>query len=79
MNIIADNPEQGEIFVKFKDYGFFVPKDISGKEVVLEGVAKSELLSEDEAKHYADDGGIAYDPAMRKQISLVAEGVILLD
>lgn len=28
-----------EVMVKFEDYGFFVPKDISGKEVVVNGKA----------------------------------------
>ncbi|MEJ2113962.1 MAG: DUF4920 domain-containing protein, partial [Flavobacteriaceae bacterium] len=28
-----------EIMVKFKDYGFFVPKDISGKVVIIQGKA----------------------------------------
>jgi len=34
------NLEDGnQVMVKFKDYGFFVPKDIEGKEVVINGKA----------------------------------------
>jgi len=41
--------------VSFTDYGFFVPKDISGKTVVMEGRAKVETTSVDELRHYAED------------------------
>ncbi len=41
--------------VSFTDYGFFVPKDISGKTVVMQGRAKVETTSVDELRHYAED------------------------
>jgi len=65
------------IRVTFKDYGFFVPKDISGKEVIIEGEASREILEEDLAKHYADDSGKTYDESMRNSISFVAHGVLV--
>ncbi len=71
------NESNANIRVKFKDYGFFVPKDISGKEVIIEGTALKEVLEEDEAKHYAEDGGKEYDPSMRNSISFVAHGVLV--
>jgi len=38
MNIVSpDGNKSEEMFVKFKDYGFFMPLDISGKEVVMRG------------------------------------------
>lgn len=43
--------------VKFKDYAFFVPKDLSGKKVVLDGYAYSTTTSVDELRHYAQDAG----------------------
>jgi hypothetical protein len=43
--------------VRFKDYGFFVPKDASGKNVVIEGVAFTDTVPVAELKHYAEDGG----------------------
>lgn len=43
--------------VKFKDYAFFVPKDISGKTVVLDGYAYNSTTSVDELRHYAQDAG----------------------
>ncbi len=45
------------LFVKFKDYGFFVPKDLAGKNVIMEGTAYREVTSVDELRHYAKDAG----------------------
>ena len=46
-----------EVRVTFKDYGFFVPTDLSGAEVTVEGVLQSKVLTEAEARHYAEDAG----------------------
>lgn len=43
--------------VRFKDYAFFVPKNISGKTVVLDGYAYNSITSVDELRHYAQDAG----------------------
>lgn len=72
------NEEGANIRVTFKDYGFFVPKDISGSEVIIEGVAAKEVLEEDLAKHYADDSGKEYDESMRNAITFVANGVLVV-
>lgn len=71
------NEEGVSVRITFKDYGFFVPLDISGREVILEGIAFKEELEEDVAKHYADDGGLEYDDSMKSQITFVAEGVLV--
>lgn len=42
-------------FVKMKDYAFFVPTALKGKNVVLEGNAERKVTSVDELKHYAKD------------------------
>ncbi|WP_224998432.1 DUF4920 domain-containing protein [Cesiribacter sp. SM1] len=50
--------ETGESMrVTFKDYGFFVPKDLKGEQVVMEGVLKREVSSVEEQRHYAEDAG----------------------
>jgi len=55
---LADNSNsESEIMVRFKDYGFFVPKDIDGKEVIVEGKAYSTVIGVDELRHYAEDAG----------------------
>jgi hypothetical protein len=43
--------------VTFRDYGFFVPKGMSNQKVIVEGVAKKEVISVATLKHYAKDAG----------------------
>ena len=38
--------------VRFADYGFFLPKDSSGKTAYVEGVVTIRTLSEKDARHY---------------------------
>lgn len=67
------------IRVTFQDYAFFVPKDIAGKTVVVEGVLSRKLLSAEEAKHYAEESGVpSTAPAgPREEWSLVATSVVV--
>lgn len=53
MTVETDNNEK--FFVKMKDYAFFVPTALKGKNVVLEGAAETKVISVDEQKHYAED------------------------
>jgi hypothetical protein len=46
-----------ESFVKFKDYAFFMPKDIAGQEVIVDGKAFVEETSVEDLKHFAKDAG----------------------
>jgi len=74
--------DEKEIMVKFKDYGFFVPKDIAGKEVIVNGKAFVEAMSVEDQKHYAKDGGqseeeIAKITEPKKTYSFEADGVLL--
>ena len=44
------------VFVKFKDYGFFVPKTgIQGKKVLMTGEIFKDTISVERLKHYAED------------------------
>ena len=43
--------------VTFRDYAFFVPTDIAGREVEIEGVFSSQTLTAAQAAHYAADLG----------------------
>ncbi|WP_250631064.1 DUF4920 domain-containing protein [Rhodoflexus caldus] len=69
--------------VRFKDYGFFVPKSgADGLEVVFEGVARKEMRSVEELRHYAQDAGkskeeIAQIIAPKEEITFEASGVII--
>jgi len=75
-------PDGEQVMVKFKDYGFFVPKDIKGKEVIVNGIAFVNEMSVDEQKHYAEDGGatpeeIALITEPKKTFGFQADGVLL--
>lgn len=50
-------PEGEPVMVRFKDYGFFVPMDIAGQEVVVSGEAFISEVSEEERRHLAADAG----------------------
>lgn len=47
--------DNSEFFVKMKDYAFFVPTALKGKNVVMDGTAEVKTISVDEQKHYATD------------------------
>ncbi len=71
-----------EAMVKFKDYGFFMPKDVVGKEVVMNGKAYVEEMSVEEQKHYAADGGAGEDELSKitmpkKTFGFEADGVLI--
>ncbi len=71
-----------EVMVRFKDYAFFVPKNIEGKEVIVAGKAFVKTTSIEEQKHYALDAGkskieIAKITKPKKELAFVAEGVLL--
>jgi len=81
MTIAAGDGE--EMMVKFKDYGFFMPKDISGREVVMHGMAYYQITPVDELRHYAEDAGkspeeIAAINEPKKELRFLADGVQLL-
>ena len=74
--------DENEVMVKFKDYGFFVPKDITGKKVIINGMAFVKELSVDEQRHYAEDAGksteeIAKITEPKKTFSFEADGVLV--
>lgn len=53
LTVETENKEK--FFVKMKDYAYFVPLSLVGKNVILEGDAESKIVSVDELKHYAED------------------------
>jgi len=80
MKLKMDNGET--MRVTFKDYGFFVPKDIAGKTVVVEGLAQKKTTPVSELRHYAEDAGkskaeIAEITDPKDELAFVADGVIV--
>ena len=81
MTLPAGNDDE-TIMVRFKDYGFFVPLDAAGKEVIVAGKAFLKEVSVADLKHYAEDAGKSSDeianitePAM--EFAFEANGVLL--
>jgi len=67
-------------FVKMKGYAFFVPMDMIGKTIVLEGIAKVATTSVERLRHYAEDAKksqaeIDAITQPKKEISLLASGI----
>ena len=83
--LIASEGNTGEpVMVRFKDYGFFVPKDIAGRKVVMDGYAFREVTPVDELRHYAEDAGKSKEEIEaitqpREELKFLASGVLLLD
>lgn len=70
--------------VTFKDYAFFMPKDIVGKTVALDGIAKKQTISASQLRHYAQDAKkspeeIAKITADKNEIAFEAKGVVILN
>ena len=81
MKIEKSNGEK--LMVKFKDYGFFMPKNIVGKEVVLDGEAAYKEVSVKQQQHYAKDAGKSQEEIdkikePKKELQFVAKGVLVL-
>ena len=78
LNLVEDK----QAFVKFKDYGFFVPMNAQEKEVIVSGKAFVGIESVDELKHYAKDAGksqAAIDSIVAPKVtySFMADGVLI--
>lgn len=68
--------------VTFRDYAFFVPKNCMGKKVIVEGIMNETIVSEADARHYAEDDGMSKKDVEKikgeqKEYSFVATSVII--
>ena len=75
-------PDGKYLRVTFKDYGFFMPKDLAGKNIVAQGIAQTDTTSVEMLQHYAEDAGksaeeIAQIAQPEIEISFVADGVVI--
>ncbi len=74
--------DKNEMRVRFKDYGFFVPKDASGKKVVIDGWAYADSISVADLRHYAEDAGDSKEEIEKitqpeAEYTFMARGVII--
>lgn len=71
-----------EMRVSFRDYEFFVPKNLNGETAIIEGVAYRDTLDVDFLRHLAEDAGkseeeIAAITEPEISINYTANGVII--
>ena len=77
--------ENDTVLVRFKDYGFFVPKTGSeGKSTIVNGKISVDTISVKQLKHYAEDAGKSkYEISLINKpeitLSFLADGVIIKD
>lgn len=72
-----------EAMVRFKDYGFFMPKNIAEKEVIVNGKAYVSEMSVEEQRHYAEDAGKPQEEIdaiteVKTTLSFEADGVLVV-
>ncbi len=77
------NVENDTILVRFKNYGFFVPKNGSvGKSAIINGKISVDTISVAQLRHYAEDAGksnleISQINEPEITLSFLADGVII--
>lgn len=81
MQVETEDKKQS-LHITFKDYGFFVPKDASGKNAFFKGIAKYDTTTVEDLIKMAKEEGKS-DAEIKKitkpeiNISFVAEGVVI--
>ena len=74
--------EDQEMRVSFKDYSFFVPKNLNGEKAIIDGYAHVDTLDVSYLRHLAEDAGKSEEEikaidAPEVSVNYVAHGVIL--
>ncbi len=79
------NNEGGEdIFVKFKDHSFLIPKDLMDNKVHISGMGKKTTVSVADLQHFAADAGatakeIAEITEPKDEMRIVATGLVVYE
>lgn len=81
--MVLDMPNGEQAMVRFKDYSFFMPKDIADKDVIINGIAYVEEMSVEDQRHYASDAGKDKEDLdkivqPKRTYSFEANGVLIL-
>ena len=65
--------------ITFIDYSFFVPTDSAGKDVTIVGTFERAVLSEEKARHFAEDAGqdSSVISGPQPEYSIVATAVVV--
>ncbi|MDW8347165.1 MAG: DUF4920 domain-containing protein [Bacteroidia bacterium] len=79
---VQSEDKKHTLHITFKDYGFFVPKDATGKTAIFKGIAKYDTTTVEELKKMAKEEGKS-EADIKKitqpeiNVSFVAEGVVI--
>jgi hypothetical protein len=84
MTLVSDQPGKPDMRVTFKDYAFFMPKDLAGKKVVIDGFAFVETTPVADLRHYAEDAGktkaeIDAITQPKRELAFEAKGVVIVE
>ena len=79
---ISDQKGESQILVRFKDYAYFMPKNVSGKKAIVEGRLWNNLTSVEDLLHLAKDKGAGDEEMVmitepKREMMMMAEGVII--
>jgi hypothetical protein len=82
--IRVEKADGSSLMVKTKDHAFFLPQNLVGKTVEMEGTASVKEVSEEKRKHFAEDAGkskaeIKKIKGAEKEVQFIASGVKVLD
>ena len=82
--VTLENTQNVEVFVKMKDYVFFLPQNIAGKTILLDAKVTKQETSVKELRHYAEDAGkskeeIAKITKPKVEIRVLANGIKVID
>lgn len=82
--ITLEKADGTTLMVKSKDHGFFMPQDLVGRTVVIEGTASEKLVTEDKRRHLAEDAGKSKAEIKKikgsvKEVQFIAKGIEVLD
>ena len=75
--------ESDTLMVRFKDYGFFVPKEgMEKKKVIVKGKAYMDTMSVEMLRHYAEDAGNSEQEILKITesqyiVNFLANGVLI--
>lgn len=77
-------PNGEPVFVRMKNYAFFLPLNAIGKEVVLEGKAFKKVTSVKELQHYAEDKKLSKEEIAKitkpkEEFRFLANGIVVVE
>ena len=82
--IRLEKADGSSLMVKTRDHEFFLPQNLVGKTVIMEGAASLKEVSEEKRKHFAEDAGKSKEEIKKikgseKEVQFIASGIKVVD